>query len=181
MNIKNNKKSQNSIKKIQTSLCGLLKSFGHKAITIKKVCEHASINRTTFYAHFNSIEDALYQTCEEYILCAYKIFLDTKLDYKSRVMKSLDIVKDKLEFFAYAFAHVHNLDQRIIEMVENYYCNNCKEFQKTQLSMSFIISGFIGICKKYFINNKFHNKIDLTGFADIICNTLNLQNPYLPM
>ena len=181
MNIKNNKKARDSIKRIQNSLCKLLKDIGHEAITIKKVCEDAKINRTTFYAHFDNIEDALYQTCEEYILSAYNIFLNTNLDYKLRVKQSLSVVKEQLEFFAYAFTHVHNLDQCIIEMVENSCFKHSKELQKTQLSLAFIIAGFIGVCKRYFMNNKINRSVDLYDFTDIICNSINLQNPYLPM
>lgn len=181
MNKKNNKKSKDSVIKIQNSLCTLLKNIGHKLITIKKVCEVAKINRTTFYAHFDNIEDALYKTCEEYISLSFQIFLNTNLDYKSRVKQSLEVVKEKLEFFAYAFTHVHNLDQKIIEMVENCCISLCKEFKKSQLSLSFIIAGFVGICKKYFLTSNLNSTITLNEFTDVICNSINLSNPYLPM
>lgn len=181
MNIKNNKKAKDSIIKIQNSLCQLLTDVGHKSITIKNVCANAKINRTTFYAHFDNIEDALYKTCEEYVLVAYNIFLNNELEYKNRVKQSLDIIKNKLEFFAYAFSHVHNLDQRVIEMVENYSYNHCNDFKKSELSLAFIIAGFIGICKKYFLNKELYSNINLNEFTNIICNSINLDNPYLPM
>lgn len=181
MNIKNNKKSKDSVAKIQNSLCKLLQQVGHKAITIKNVCENAKINRTTFYAHFDSLEDALYKTCEAYIMETYEIFLNAKIEYKLRVKQSLEVVKNKLDFFAYAFTHVHNLDQKVIEMVENCCAALSKDFSKTQLSLSFIIAGFIGICKKYFLDKKFYTKLTIDEFTDIVCNSINLNNPYLPM
>jgi len=182
MNIKNNKKSKESIKKIQNSLYKLLSSLGDNKLTIKELCQDAKINRTTFYAHFDSIEDALYQICEEYIVKIYKVFLNTNVDYKTRVGQALEIIKSKFEFFVYIFLNVNNLELRVIEMIENSCLDEISdnEFEKSRLSLVFIISGFIGIGKTYF-NDLEKNKtikISKDEFCELICNVINKNNPY---
>lgn len=183
MNIKNNKKAQESKEKIQASLCMLLKEKGHQYLNIKEICQTAGVNRSTFYAHFDSIEDVFYQICEENILKVYTAFLDTSLTYKQRVKKGIEIMKDKLEFFAYIFSNVHNFEMRVIEMIENSWVGikAQKDYEKAKLSLAFIISGFIGIGKTYFkdyLQGK-AGKISSEEFAELISNLVNENNPYL--
>lgn len=182
MNIKNNQKSKNSIAKIQNALYNLLSTVGHKKLTIKLVCNEAQINRTTFYAHFDSIEDALYQMCEKHIIDVFKIFLKLDLPYKLRVKESLQIIKNNYSFFEYIFTNVNNLELRVIEMVENsdLYDKSNSNYKNTKLSLAFIISGFVGIGKTYFNDLKSNKtaKISIDDFANLIFNVINQNNPY---
>ena len=178
MNIKDNKKSKQSINKIKNSICKMLKSVNHNQLTIKEICLDAGINRTTFYAHFDSIESALYQICEEYITKAYKIFLNTQIPYKDRLKRSIDIIYERKDFFGYVFNNVHDLEMKIFTMVENCFLdeNYLGGGEQAKLSLAFIISGFIGVGKIYF-NSKFSH-MTTQQFADILCSTINFTNPY---
>ncbi|MBQ9790736.1 MAG: TetR/AcrR family transcriptional regulator [Clostridia bacterium] len=183
MNIKNNKKSQISIEKIKKSISYLLKNDGYESLTITNICKNAHINRTTFYAHFDSVNDALYQICEAYIVAIYDIFMNETLPYKARVKKSIEIIKKDLDFFSYIFTNVSNLELKVIEMIENSNNNSLvhhKNLEKAKLSLAYIISGFVGIAKIYFLDisqNK-TEKISVDDFADLICNVVNKNNPY---
>ena len=84
MNVSNNKRSKDSIFKIQNAVCDLIHIFGLKSINIKMICEKAGVNRTTFYVHYDSVEDVLYDICKQYIHKAYNIFMNTKISYKQR-------------------------------------------------------------------------------------------------
>ena len=44
---------------LKKSLLFLLTKKSLRSISIKELCEHSGINRTTFYAHFSSIEEVL--------------------------------------------------------------------------------------------------------------------------
>lgn len=178
MNKKDNKRSQDSIQRIKKSTSLLLKEVGHEKITIKNICNNAKINRTTFYAHFDSIESVLYEICEGHIIKCYNIFLDTNTPYKARIKKVIKVIEGDLEFFAYVFKNVHNLELKILEMVENHYTDN--DFVSgaglSKISLAFIISGFVGVGKIYFGNNKY--QISPEELANVIYHTINMSNPY---
>lgn len=182
MNIKNNKKSQISKEKIQKTLYKLLKTTPFNEITITYLCKESKINRTTFYAHYDHIEDVVLNICEEHIIKMYSIFLNTNISYKERVKQSLYLIKDNLEFYSYVFTNVHNLELKVIELIE-YSCFNkapLQVYEKAKLSLAFIISGFIGIGKTYFYDLKANKtkKLSLNDFSELITNVINKDNPY---
>lgn len=181
MNIKNNQKSQNSITKINQALCLKLSQKEHKNITIKEICEEANINRCTFYAHFDSIEDALYKLCENHIIKIYNIFLNTNIPYASRIEQSLIVMKNNYDFFNYLFSNVNNLESRIMEMLENSITELEDQLstETSKMCLSFIICGLIGLGKTYFKDQKENNThISLKELVKIICSLINMENPY---
>ena len=185
MNIKYNKKSRDSVEKIKNSICKLLNEVGHDRLSIKGICLHAGINRTTFYAHFDSLESALYHICEEYVIKAYQIFIDTNYSYRDRIIKAIGIIGDRRDFFAYVFNNVCNLELEIMRMIESYhvqYASNSKDY-KYRFSLAFVISGFVGVGRAYFnlIDNDNCPLLTAEQFADVFCNTINLSNPYFPI
>ena len=182
MNIKNNKKSKQSEQAFQLSLYELLKTTQFKDITISQLCKHANLNRTTFYAHYDKIEDIILNICETHIAKMYNIFLDTNQPYIERVYKSLLIIKENLQFYSYVFTHVHNLELKVIEMIESSLFSKVEpeNYEKSKLSLAFIISGFLGIGKTYFYDLKENktNPIPSKEFAELITSVINKDNPY---
>jgi len=178
MNKENNKRAQISVQRIKKSTSKLIKNIEHNKITIKNICREAGINRTTFYAHFDSIESVLYEICEGYVASSYNIFLDTTVSYQTRIKKVIELIQQDLDFFAYIFQNVHNLELKILEMVENNYTD--KDFvagaERAQISLAFIISGFVGVGKIYFNSEKYKMKPE--EFADILYSAINVSNPY---
>ena len=63
-NNKNEYKYNQSAKKMQDALILLLdgKEFTH--ITVKEICEKAGVNRSTFYLHYNNVNELLTETME---------------------------------------------------------------------------------------------------------------------
>ena len=177
MNIKNNKKSKDSIAKIHATLCNIIKERGHKGVTIKYICEQAHINRTTFYAHYDSIEDALYHICEEYIMSAFRVFLEIDKPYKERIRKAMLIIKDNKDFFKYVFANVHNLEIKVMDILES----NWQDYNKVvvdeskRLSLTYRIAGLVSMGKMYFADIKSGKTtpIDIDTFVDIVYDTLS--------
>lgn len=92
MNKNGNKRAQNSKQRLKRALCNLLKEVGHEKITIKSLCKEAGVNRTTFYAHFDDIEDLLYEICEEYIVGCFKIFINTEISYRTRIKNAVELI-----------------------------------------------------------------------------------------
>ena len=61
MNTKNNQRYRDMDKKLKSTLLELLKTTGFEKVTVKKLCETACVNRTTFYAHYADIYEMMGQ------------------------------------------------------------------------------------------------------------------------
>ena len=59
MNIKNNKRYKISSEKIETTFLSLLYNRKYEDISISEICQNANINRSTFYAHYDDINDLI--------------------------------------------------------------------------------------------------------------------------
>lgn len=59
MNKKENRRFQETEIRMENAMLSLLKHTEFEKITVKKICEEAKINRSTFYAHFEDIYDML--------------------------------------------------------------------------------------------------------------------------
>lgn len=59
MNIKNNQRYKVNSEKIETAFLSLLNNKKYENITISDICQTAGINRSTFYAHYNDINDLI--------------------------------------------------------------------------------------------------------------------------
>ena len=183
MNIKNNKKSKDSVDKIKNAIFNILKESTHHELSIKYICDVAKVNRSTFYAHFDSVEDVLYNICEEYILAVYQTFLKTNLDYKVRLRLALEIIKSRYDFFVYVFTSVPNLDMHVMDMIESSLYNmpfdSAIDYEKAKLSLSFMMGGFVSVGKRYFydIENKKSPKMSLDEFVELLYGCINVNNP----
>ncbi|MBQ3798559.1 MAG: TetR/AcrR family transcriptional regulator [Butyrivibrio sp.] len=61
---KNESKYFKSAEKMHNALLTLLDSKGFEYITIKEICETAGVNRSTFYLHYDNVNDLLQETVE---------------------------------------------------------------------------------------------------------------------
>ena len=59
MNIKNNSRYKMSSEKIETAFLALILHNNYEDITISQVCKEANINRSTFYCHYDDINDLI--------------------------------------------------------------------------------------------------------------------------
>lgn len=57
MNVKNNKRRKESIRKIENVFMNLLQTKDINEITVSDICKEAELNRSTFYANFIDIYD----------------------------------------------------------------------------------------------------------------------------
>ena len=59
---KNESKYFNTAVKMDEALISLLEKKDFEYITIKEICEKAGVNRSTFYLHYETIDDLLFET-----------------------------------------------------------------------------------------------------------------------
>ena len=57
MNTKNNQRFRDTEIRMEASMLDIMKHTEFEKITVKKICEKAQVNRSTFYAHFMDIYD----------------------------------------------------------------------------------------------------------------------------
>ncbi|MGN1278717.1 MAG: TetR/AcrR family transcriptional regulator [Candidatus Onthovivens sp.] len=87
---KNENKYFNTAKKMNDALIKLLETKDYEYITIKEICRIASVNRSTFYLHYENMNDLL----EETIRSLNSSF---NLHFKSKENENTIIFKDNLE------------------------------------------------------------------------------------
>lgn len=74
MNTPNNKRRQDSRRRIETALVRLLQNKELAQVSVKEICAAAEVNRTTFYANYMDIYDlaeAVQRSMEETVLGLY--------------------------------------------------------------------------------------------------------------
>lgn len=59
MNVKNNQRFHDTEIRMESAMLDIMKNTDFEKITVKKICEKAKVNRSTFYAHFIDIYDML--------------------------------------------------------------------------------------------------------------------------
>lgn len=179
MNKKNNKKAQQSIIKLRNTLINELSHKSIKEITITYLCLKSNINRTTFYAHYDTVEDILYEICEENIFKVYNVFLKKDIDYKEKIKQSILIIKDNLKSFKLFFKYVHDIEHRILDILSVKSNVNLNLISlPVKLNLVYRISGFMAIGKFYLdeIENNPNIKISINELTDIIYNSINTKN-----
>lgn len=82
---------------LKDGLLKLLKEKQMSAITVKEICEHADINRSTFYAHYSDPFDLLKQI-EEELIEDLKMYLSTYNFEKEE--EALQMTEKLIEYFA---------------------------------------------------------------------------------
>ena len=66
MNTKNNQRFQETEVRMEVAMLDIMKHMDFEKITVKRICEKAEVNRSTFYAHFVDIYDML-DKMEDYL------------------------------------------------------------------------------------------------------------------
>ena len=59
MNIKNNQRYKLSSEKIETAFLTLILNHKYEDITTSQICKQAGVNRSTFYCHYDDINDLI--------------------------------------------------------------------------------------------------------------------------
>ena len=90
---KNESKYFKSAEKMHTALLTLLDSKDFELISVKEICETAGVNRSTFYLHYDNVNDLLQETVE----AVYKDFFGR---FGAQGPETIDVVdKNQDELF----------------------------------------------------------------------------------
>ena len=172
---KHESKYFNTASLFDEALITLLEKKDIEYITVKEICECAKVNRSTFYLHYESIDDLLNETLE-YItnkLITYfdkdpKVFIENidtlskeNLNFINEIYLKpyLEFIKNNKKVFISAFKNpivmkskeqYSNLEKYIFNPILDKY--DIPDYKKKYL-LQFYVSGIMGVIKEWVIND----------------------------
>lgn len=164
-------KYKNTAVLMDESLLSLLEKKDFEYISIKEICQKAGVNRSTFYLHYETMDDLLNETIELIESRFYESFDNQKLDVKNVILtnqkdkmflltpeyldKYLNFVKENKKVFNLAFSrpnlfrsedYLNKFDKDLFKPFMDYL--NIDEMAKPFIT-DFYIQGIMSIIKKW--------------------------------
>lgn len=142
MNIKDNRKSKMTKKIFQETLIELLQNNHITEISVKKLCEEADLNRSTFYVHYGNqmdilkeIEEETYREVESFIMSGVR--RDKKTDSLGIFKQLLRYIRDNAKVFLVLLGQ-----------------NGSEDFQQKLMELTKAANQYIGVDPKVIANKK---------------------------
>ena len=105
MNVKNNRRYKNSSEKIETAFLALILNNKYEDITISQVCKEAGINRSTFYCHYDDINDLIIKIESKFASGTAAIFGYGQRQTHQAFIEMFEFIK-KNKYFYKAFLNI---------------------------------------------------------------------------
>ena len=99
MNIKNNSRYKMSSEKIETAFLALILNHKYEDINISQICEQANINRSTFYCHYDDINDLVIKIESKFANSMANIFNYGERQTHQAFVEMFTFVKDNKYFY----------------------------------------------------------------------------------
>lgn len=145
MNTINNKRKQQSIKKIKEAFMILFNEKDLEEIKVSDICEIAKINRTTFYSTFDNLYDLI-----EAIKVDYESLIIEKLKeeiYSSKLAKIFnDIYKNQLIYKTYI--KLFSDKKHKSNLLETFF-NGLNNGNGVNYHLVFFRAGFVALIKQW--------------------------------
>lgn len=105
MNIKNNLRYKKSSEKIETAFLTLILNHKYEDITISQVCKQAEINRSTFYCHYDDINDLIIKIESKFAKNTATIFNFGERQTHDAMIEMFEFIKEN-KYFYKAFLNI---------------------------------------------------------------------------
>lgn len=105
MNIKNNTRYKSSNEKIETAFLTLILNNKYEDITISQICKQAEINRSTFYAHYDDINDLIIKIESKFAQGTANIFNYGERQTHEAMVEMFTFIKEN-KYFYKAFLNI---------------------------------------------------------------------------
>lgn len=166
MNTYDNMRARKTRKKIKEALLLKISSQPIRQITVQEICREVKINRTTFYSHYDNINDLMKDIEVEMQQGINQLFLDPDLGvYKPFTEKSLEqlitYIHDHVIFYRILLNDLNSLnliDQDLaaawnteLEPVQRKKPNTTEA--ELQYRFEYFNSGFRGIIRRWLNSN----------------------------
>ncbi len=163
-------------------------------ITVKEVCAKAQVNRSTFYLHYNSINDLVLE-CSEYVTDKFLNYINSNIDKtieQSSIITAdindlylidskylipyLTFIKDNKRFYKTVLKNSYSLrlDKTYNELFKNIFDPILKRFNvldyKKKYIMNFYIHGILSVISTWLDDDC---TLDINSVIDIIKTCIN--------
>ena len=105
MNTKNNLRYKISSEKIETAFLTLILNHKYEDITISQVCKQANVNRSTFYCHYDDINDLIIKIENKFAKGTASIFNYGERQTHQAFVEMFTFVKEN-KYFYKAFLNI---------------------------------------------------------------------------
>ena len=105
MNIKNNSRYKMNSEKIETAFLALILNHKYEDITISQICKQADINRSTFYCHYDDINDLVIKIENRFAKSIASIFNFGLRQTHEAMIEMFEFVKQN-KYFYKAFLNI---------------------------------------------------------------------------
>lgn len=153
MNIKNNARYKTSSEKIETAFLALILNHKYEDITVNQICEQAEINRSTFYSHYDDINDLIIKIESRFAKSMASIFDYGERQTHEAFIEMFEFVK-KNKYFYKAFLNIpyitlaeRNLKIDVLKHIgDNNKIDNSKKME-LYYRASFFGAGIKELCR----------------------------------
>jgi len=105
MNIKNNSRYKISSEKIETAFLTLILNHNYEDISISQICKQADINRSTFYCHYDDINDLIITIESKFAKSMANIFNYGERQTHEAIVEMFTFIKEN-KYFYKAFLNI---------------------------------------------------------------------------
>lgn len=99
MNTSNNKRYKQNSKKIEEAFLSLIKNKDYQNITITELCKKANVNRSTFYAHYDDINDLIIKIESKFAHSMSEIFNHGMRQEHQAFVEMFEFIKENRDFY----------------------------------------------------------------------------------
>ena len=123
MNTKNNSRYKLSSEKIETAFLTLILNKKYEEINISQVCKQAGINRSTFYCHYDDINDLIIKIENRFAKATAAIFNYGERQTHEAFVEMFTFIRDNKYFYKaflsipYATLAEHNTQINILKHI----------------------------------------------------------------
>lgn len=129
------------------ALLELLDKKDYEFITIKEICQKAGVNRSTFYLHYENIDDLLVETIETINKKFQSTFDNKKLNPTALDKKDLFLIDDQ---YLVPYLNLIKQNKKVYKLIHNkpQLFNNQGAFQKLYAELFQVILEKYGVSKQ---------------------------------
>ena len=172
----------------------LLEKKDYAFITVKEICEKAGVNRSTFYLHYETIDDLL-RECIEYVGNKIQMKFDNKIINKQTIKSSklsdlllispeyllpyLEFLKENKAIYKIAYSQPNVLKEKYVvnHLYKNIFEPILDKFSvpknEQKYMISYYLSGMGAVMIEWIKNDC---KEDIQIIIDILTKCLNLKD-----
>lgn len=181
MNKINNKRYKLTEMKIENALIKLLKAKDFDSVYINDICKEAGISRTSFYSHYDDINDLILKIQNKHYNNIIHVLLKKKLSSKDAFTRYFYYLRCHSDFYkAYLMSSDSNIliehaYNSIFDLYPELIQKENKTERETKYHMVFIGAGIKAISRKWLLNGCIETPEEMI-FKNIVVQISNKNN-----